>query len=174
VATCGVFEEARQYRIAPGAGCHRSIANTGTRTAAGTKNGKSNPWRSRSRRKLLGRAQCRCPARTRFLAARSAARCSRHYPNRLGNVPSASSNSTPADSARISILRAASNARSLFPSGWRVRTSAISVRFIPCGFEWRRKLRHLVRLGRWIPGRRSRISSRSRLVWRGTPSSAFF
>ena len=147
-----------------GPSCHRSIANTVIRTVA--KSGKSNLPRSRSRRKHLGRARFRCPVRTRFPVARSAARCCRPRPKRSDNVRSASSNFTPAGSARISTPRAGSNARNLSPSGSPVRTSAINVRFIRCGFEWRRKPQRRVRRGRWMHGRHSRISSRSSSVTR--------
>jgi hypothetical protein len=70
-------------------------------------------------------------------------------------------NCTLAGSARILILRAGSNAPSPSPSGSRVRTSAINVRFIPCGFGWKRKRLRRVRRGRWMPGRHSRIYSRN-------------
>jgi len=163
--------------LAPGgSACHRSIANTAIKTAAGTrtKSGKSNPPKRRSRRRLLARAQCRCRAHIRFPVAHNAALCWRQSPNRLGNVRSASSNSIPAGNARISILRAGSNARSLFPSGSHVRTSAINVSFIPCGFGWKRKLPRRLRRGLRMRGRRSRISSRSKPVWRGQLLSAYF
>ena len=163
--------------LAPGgSACHRSIANTAIKTAAGTrtKSVKSNLPKSRSRRRLLARAQCRCRAHIRFPVAHNAALCWRQSPSRLGNVRSASSNSIPADNARISILRAGSNVRSLFPSGSPVRMSGINVRFIPCGFGWKRKLLRRVRRGRWMLGPRSRISSRSKPVWRGQLLSAYF
>jgi hypothetical protein len=136
-----------------------SIDNTATRTAV--RSGKSSPGKSRSRRKPLARALCRCRVRTRFPGARNAARCWHQYPNRSGNAPNATLNFTPAGSVPISILRAASNALNRFLSGSRVRTSAINVRFIPCGFGWKRKHQPRVRRGRWMPERHSRICSRS-------------
>jgi hypothetical protein len=112
-----------------------NIANTGIRTAAGTKSGKSNLPKSRSRKRRLGRAQSRCRARIRFPAARNVALCCRQSRSRLGNVRSAASNSTPAGNVHTLTPRAGSNARNLSPKESRVRTSAISARFIPCGFE---------------------------------------
>ena len=121
----------------------------------------------------MDRALFRCRVHIRCRVARNVERCCRRCPNRSGNVQNASSNSTPADSAPISILRAVSNARSLSPSGSRARTSAINVRFIPRGFEWKRKRRRRVRRDRWMHERRLRISSRSRIRVARTLSSAF-
>jgi len=161
--TCRDRDEARQYPLHRGGGsCPTgSIANTGIRIAA-ARSGKNRLGTGRSKKRPLVRAHCRCRAHIRFRVARNAAPCSRQYQSRLGNVRSAASNCTPVGSVRISILQAGLSARSPSRSGSRVKTSAINVRFIPCGFGWKRKLRRRVRRVPRMLARHSRICSRSK------------
>jgi hypothetical protein len=146
-----------------------SIGNTATRipVVVQRKSSRSQPL-PRRKRIHSGRGPSTCRGRAPFLAARNAARCCRIFRIRLGNARSAASTCTPANSANILTRPAASNAISRFPPESRPKTSATTVRCIPYGSWWKRKLPAKAVSAPMTRGKRLKIYSRSEPIRSGT------